>query len=187
MLHGQCRSCPTSRSWCISMLVGGLLTADAVACMLAVILHCIPVSFRHRLPRYATSLPRVDTCWGGTSGWLRGQGEVSRCFLLTHCMVRTRAAVGRRRCIPRTSAPQKSSSRAPHRWRQLVDTWNVWGSNASSEGARYTLSTSRGANQHARGEGRSTGAAGGVSGGCDGWSPNVCTLLPAFLERSQRS
>jgi hypothetical protein len=111
------------------MLIGGLLTADAVACMLAVIVHflrvcglglrvpgtrLIPVSFRHRLPRWATSRSRVDTCWGETSGWLRGQAEVSRCVLSTHCMVRTRAAVGRR-CTHRTSAAQKSSSRAPHR------------------------------------------------------------------------
>jgi hypothetical protein len=34
----------------------------------------------------------VDTCWGETSGWLRGQGEVSMCVMWTHSMVRTRAA-----------------------------------------------------------------------------------------------
>jgi hypothetical protein len=60
-----------------------------------------PVSFRHRLPRDATSLPRASK----RAGVERGQGEVAVCVLLTHNMVRTRAAVWKR-----TSAPQKSSS-----------------------------------------------------------------------------
>jgi hypothetical protein len=184
------------------MLIGGLLTADAVACMLAVIVHflrvcglglrvpgtrLIPVSFRHRLPRWATSRSRVDTCWGETSGWLRGQAEVSRCVLSTHCMVRTRAAVGRR-CTHRTSAAQKSSSRAPHRLLAPA------GGYMECLGIQCVFCRSdppshpRGVDSAGWVEVRAQhGAAGGVSGVCDGWSPNVCApLLPpcAILHRA---
>jgi hypothetical protein len=93
------RSCNPSGLWAWAACVGD--AADPIPSMAAARCNFAPSG--------------VETCWGETPGWLRGKGEVSMCVLLTHCVVRTRAAVGRHCCTHRTSAPHKSSSRAPHR------------------------------------------------------------------------
>jgi hypothetical protein len=63
------------------------------------------------------------------------------CVLLTHSMVRTRSAGGDVVHIERR-APQRPAALVGHAtgcWRQLVDTWTVWGSNASSAGVSHAL------------------------------------------------
>jgi hypothetical protein len=101
------------------------------------------------------------------------------CVLLTHSMARTRAAVGRRLFTSNECSEIEQSGTPP----AAGVSW--WTHGMSGDPMRRLRK--RAALSPSRVEGRSTGAASGVSGVCDGWSPNVCTLLPAFLERSQRS
>jgi hypothetical protein len=58
-------------------------------------------------------LPRASKR-AAVKGWLWGQGEVAMCVLLSHSMVRTRDAVGRR-CTHRMSAPRAIVWSAPQR------------------------------------------------------------------------
>jgi hypothetical protein len=121
----------------------------------------------------------------GAMPQLRGQGEVSMCFLLAHGMVRTHAVWGER-CTHRTSAPQKSSSRSVGHptccWCQLVDTRDVLGSAASSTEASHPSARAADSAGWVRRYALGMERPGGVSGGCDVW--DVRTPLPAFLERS---
>jgi hypothetical protein len=117
--RGRCQSCPTSLSLgSIRMPIWGLLARELLRrtrWILGVweILHPLWVRgwvcpgrgsstpVRHRLlAMQLRSLVRQNVLgWRGRHhGWLRGQGEVSMCVMLTHSMVRrlrTRAMVGR--------------------------------------------------------------------------------------------
>ena len=107
--------------------------------------------------------------WRGRyHSWLRDQGEVSLCVLLTHSMARTRAAVGRRLFTSNECSEIEQSGTPP------AAGWWIHGVAGIRCVKRATPQLERIRNQHAGVEGRPRhGAAGGVSGGCDRWDVRI--------------
>jgi hypothetical protein len=117
---------------------------------------------------------------GGCHSWLRGQGEVSMCVMLTHSMVRTHigcTSLLKSRAVEASGTPPAAGV-----------SWWIHGVPCFPLrllGKRAALSLSRSADSVSWVEGRARhGAAGGMSGGCEEWSPDVRTPVPSFLERS---
>jgi hypothetical protein len=184
--RGRCRSCPPASSASNTDLRKGCsaVRGGYAACESSCTLSGLR-AWAECARDAAHPLRSVTRCRSMQPGWRYSAGCVNRARRL--CVFLTRAAVGRR---------------CTHRLRLRSRAVIVSGTTllASAGGNRYmgcvgvplrllwkraALSPSRSADsagwvEVARAQ---HGAAGSVSGVCDGWSPDVRTPLPAYLER----